>query len=210
MQSKPIAEGIEACNDFRSPETIKQYSKACDFILAFYKKHQQVFYDVDINNQIRCGLQLIPGEKQSPKYHSDRYAFRVLGMLDDYYTDHPFKEKYPAVSRYKHQLEHFYQSLAEEFRASLAVKKNTVSMLYSIARDFFYHLQQLQVTDLTTIHHENLYEFLMLEYKDHQGCMNNVTYVLRLICEHFRSKGFQNFPSELKGHWINKGTEFNE
>jgi len=39
MQSTPIAEGIEAvmkfCNDFRNPETIKQYSKACDAILTF-------------------------------------------------------------------------------------------------------------------------------------------------------------------------------
>ena len=118
-------------------------------------------------------------------------------MLDDYYADHPFKERYPAVSRYKHHLEPFYQNLAEEFRTSLTVKKNTVSMLYSIARDFFYHLQRLHVTDLAAIHQEDLYGFLMLEYKDHQGCMNNVTYVLRLICEHFRNKGFQNFPSEL-------------
>jgi integrase len=201
MQSRPIAEGIEAvmkyCNDFRSPKTIKEYSKACNAILTFYKEHQQDSYDADINSQIRCGLQLFPKERQSLKYCRDRYTFRVLGMLDDYYADHPFKEAYPAVSRYKLQLEPFYQDLAEEFRTRLAVKKNTVSMLYSLARDFFYHLQQQQVTDLSTIHQENLYDFLRMEYKDHQGCMNNVTYVLRLICEHFRSKGFHNFPSEL-------------
>lgn len=45
MQSRPIVEGIETvvkfCNDFRSPETIKEYSKACDVILTFYKEHQQ-------------------------------------------------------------------------------------------------------------------------------------------------------------------------
>lgn len=201
MQSRLIAEGIEAvmkfCNDFRSPETTKKYSKACNMIVIFYEEHQQTSYDADVNNQIRYGLQLFPKERQSLKYCRDRYTFRVLGMLDDYYADHPFKETYPAVSRYKHQLEPFYQDLAEEFRAGLAVKKNTVSMLYSIARDFFYHLQQQQVTDLATIHQENLYDFLRMEYKDHQGCMNNVTYVLRLICEHFRSKGFHNFPSEL-------------
>lgn len=201
MQLRSIAEGIEAvmkfCNDCRSRETIKQYSKACDAILTYYKEHQQASYDADINNQIRYGLQFFTEEKQSLKYYGDRYSFRVLGMLDDYYAGHPFKEKYPAVSRYKHQLEPFYQDLAEEFRAGLAVKKNTISMLYSIARDFFYHLQQQQVTDLATIHQENLYNFLRMEYKDHQGCMNNVTYVLRLICEHFRSKGFHNFPSEL-------------
>lgn len=201
MHSRPIAEGIETvmkfCNDFRSLETIKKYFKACDAILTFYKEHQQTSYDADVNNQIRCGLQLLSKEKPFPTYRGDRYTFRVLGMLDDYYADDPFKATYPAVSRYKHRLEPFYQDLAEEFRTSLAVKKNTVSMLYSIARDFFYHLQQLRVSDLAIIHQENFYDFLMMEYKDHQGCMNNVTYVLRLICEHFRSKGFHNFPLEL-------------
>jgi integrase len=201
MQSRPITKGIEAilkfCNDFRSLETIKEYSKACEVILTFYKEHQQASYDADVNNQIRHGLQLLPKERRSIKYCGDRYTFRVLGMLDDYYADHPFKETYPVVSRYKHQLEPFYQDLAEEFRVGLAVKKNTVSMLYSIARDFFYHLQQQQVTDLATIHQEDLYDFLRIEYKDHQGCINNVTYVLRLICEHCRSKGFHNFPLGL-------------
>lgn len=201
MQTRPIAEGIEAvmkfCNDFRSPETVKKYSKACNMILTFYEEYQQTSYDANVNNQIRYGLQLFHKERKSLKYCEDRYTFRVLGMLDDYYVGHPFKEKYPAVSRYKHQLGPYYQNLAEEFRSSLAVKENTVSMLYSIARDFFYHLQQQQVTDLATVHQENLYDFLRIEYKDHQGCMNNVTYVLRLICEYFRNKGFQNFPLEL-------------
>jgi hypothetical protein len=69
MQSRPIAEGIEAvmkfCNDFRSPETAKKYSKACNMILTFYKEHQQTSYDADVNNQIRYELQLFPKERQS-------------------------------------------------------------------------------------------------------------------------------------------------
>ena len=100
MQSGPIVEGIEAvmkfCNDFRSPETIKQYSKACDVILAFYKEHQQTFYDADVNNQIRKAtdanhplrrtqgfdgavldddtLKMLYGLKQMTKSYSDSFA----------------------------------------------------------------------------------------------------------------------------------------
>ena len=104
---------------------------------------------------------------------------------------------YPVVSRYKHQLEPFYQAIAEDFKDRLIVKKNTVPMLYSIARDFFFYLQQLKISDLSTIYHETIYNFLMQEYKDHRGCMNNVMYVVRLICEHLRNKGFHNVPAEL-------------
>ena len=37
----------------------------------------------------------------------------------------------------------------------------------------------------------------MQEYKDHTGCMNNVIYVLRLICVFLKGKGFQKVPEDL-------------
>ena len=63
----------------------------------------------------------------------ERYIFRVLGMLDDYFAGLPIRDKYFVVNRYKHKLENFYLTIAENFRDSLTVKKNTISMLYSIA-----------------------------------------------------------------------------
>lgn len=201
MQSQPISNGIDAvmkyCIDFRSQQTVSYYAKACEFIQTYYHQLQQVNYNANINDQIRHEIRLEILDNQTSKYNRERFVFRVLGMLDDYYRGLPIRDKYPVVSRYKHQLEPFYQAIAEEFKGSLNVKKNTVPIIYSIARDFFHYIQQLKITDLSNIDHEVIYGFLMQEYKDHRGCMNNVMYVMRLICEHFCNKGFHNVPLEL-------------
>ncbi len=201
MQSQPITNGIDAvmkfCDDFRTQETSKRYLLACESIKMIYNQHHQECYDPKLNEQIRNEVKLKIESNSTTKYSEERYAFRTLGMLDDYYAGNPFQDKYPVVSRFKYQLNPFYQDLAEEFKASLTVTKLTIPVLYSIARDFFYYLQQLDITDLTCIQQENLYDFLRLEYTNHQGCMNNVMYVLRLLCEFLRGKNFFNIPTEL-------------
>lgn len=201
MQSKTIAEGITAvieyCRGIRTKETIRGYEKACNTIRAYYEKSGQTYYNVGINNEIRDHF---CGELKSNAtigYQNHRYLFRTLGMLDDYYNGHPFRDKYPFISRYKHQLQPVYQQLAEEFKESLTVRKNTVPVIYSIARDFFYYVQQLELSDMNSICHETLYEFMMQGYQDHKGCMNNVIYVLRLICVFLKGKGFQKVPEYL-------------
>lgn len=201
MQSQPIINGIDQvmkyCIDFRSRETVIHYIKACEFIQNSYRQQQRVNYDAEINDQMRHEIRTKILTNKKSKFNKERYVFRVLGMLDDYYKDLPFRNSYPVVSRYKHQLEPLYHSIAEEFKGSLNVKKNTVATIYSIARDFFYYLQQLKIIDFGNIHQETIYGFLMQEYKDHRGSMNNVTYVMRLICNYLCEKGFSRIPTEL-------------
>lgn len=201
MQSKTIAAGITAiieyCSEIRTSDTIKRYEKACNIIRAYYEKSGQTYYNVDINNEIR---DLFCGELKkdaTTRYQNHGYLFRTLGMLDDYYNGHPFRDKYFFISRYKHQLQSVYQQLAEEFKESLTVRKNTVPVIYSIARDFFYYVQQLELSDMNSICHETFYEFMMHEYQDHKGCMNNVIYVLRLICIFLKEKGCRKVPEDL-------------
>lgn len=202
MQSQTIAEGltaiIEYCREIRTNDTIRMYEKACNTIRACYEKSGQTCYNVGINNEIRnhfCGSE--QKNKSTIRYQSHRYLFRTLGMLDDYYNGHPFRDKYPFISRYKHQLQPVYQQLAEEFKESLTVRKNTVPALYSIARDFLYYVQQLELSDMNNICNDTFYGFMMQEYQDHKGSMNNVIYVLRLICVFLKGKGFQKVPENL-------------
>jgi len=201
MQYRTIEEGITAIIEYnreiRTNDTLREYEKACNTIRAYYDKSGQPYYNVSINNGIRDHF---CGELKSVKtigYQSHRYLFRTLGMLDDYYNGHQFRDKYPFISRFKHQLQPVYQQLAEEFKESLTVKKNTVPVIYSIARDFFFYVQQLELSDMNHICHETFYEFMVQEYQDHKGCMNNVIYVLRLICVFLKGKGFQQVPEDL-------------
>ncbi|MDR3600881.1 MAG: hypothetical protein P4L49_10440 [Desulfosporosinus sp.] len=198
MQPISITAGINTimdfCNEFRSKETAGYYAGACEFILTVYQQLNQETYDAGLNTQICRDIQK---ELFSSGYNSYRYIFRVLGMLDDYYSGHPFRNKYMLNNRYKHQLNSIYQQWADELKSSLTVKSTTIPVMYSIIRDFFYYLQQNGITELDCVQHEFLYTFLMHEYTDHHASMGNVMYVLRHICTYLRKKGLNNFPTEL-------------
>jgi integrase len=118
-------------------------------------------------------------------------------MLKDYNEARPFQDKYPRKSRYKNQLHPFYQSFAEDFKESLTVSKNTVATIYSIARDFFYYLQELEITDMNSINHEIIYTFMKEEFQNHQGSAGNVTYVIKRICEFLHQRGYLLVPTDI-------------
>jgi len=201
MQPKTITEGITAiieyCHEFRTDDTTREYEKACNTIQTYYEKTGQTYYNAGINNEIREHFYGEPKSNAILGCQNHHYLFRTLGMLDDYYNGYPFRDKYPFISRYKHQLQPVYQQLAEEFKESLTVRKNTVPVIYSIARDFFYYVEQLGLSDMNSIRHETFYKFMVQEYQDHKGCMNNVIYTLRLICVFLKEKGFHKMPEDL-------------
>ncbi len=201
MSKQPIKDGVTAildyCHKFRSDRTIRRYKKACNTIQLFYEENKKNEYDTFCNDKIRDLFYRKPDDIKSSNYSDCRYILRALAMLDDYYNGNPFRDQYPIVSRYKHQLEPVYQQLAEDFKESLNVRKNTVPVLYSIARDFFYYIQQLGITDMDDIQQETLYSFLKKEYQNHQGCMNNVVYVMRLLCTFLNDKGFRQVSTGL-------------
>lgn len=201
MNRQPIADGITAildyCHKFRSDDTTRRYEKACKTIQSVYEESKKVEYETLCNNKIRDLFYQKLDDIKSPGYSECRYILRVLAMLDDYYNGNPFRDQYYIGNRYKHQLEPAYQQLAEDFKESLTVRKNTVPVLYSIARDFFYYIQQLGITDMDDIQQDTLYSFLKKEYQNHQGSMNNVVYVMRLLCTFLNDKGFRQVPTEL-------------
>jgi integrase len=201
MKVITIQEGINAVinyyHKFRTDCTTKRYEKACITIQDHYEKSAKVNYCATLNNQIRNNLCDNPDNSGIFGYPDYRIVFRVLGMLDDYCNGKPFQNNYPYQSRYKHQLQPAYQELVVEFKESLTVTKNTIMYIYSIARDFFYYIQKQNIYDMNNIQQEILYAFMMQEYQDNQGSMNNVVYALRQICVFLNQKGFQQVPTEF-------------
>ncbi len=201
MRRQTIADGITAildyCHKFRSAGSIRRYEKACSTIQLFYDDANEAEYDTLNNVKI---LDKISGKSDDikPSGHPEyRCIFRILAMLNDYYNGNPFRDKYPMVSRYKYQLEPLYQQLTEDFKESLTVRKGTVPVLNSIARDFFYYIQQMGIYDMDDINQEILYSFMKKEYQNHQGSMNNVVYVMRLLCAFLNESGFRHVPTGL-------------
>ena len=201
MLPVPINDCIDGVMDFcrknRSPKTISCYQTACDFISHAYEKHSITAYDRHLHEELlqASRSRLLDGNSLSKRF--DRYLFRVLSMIQDYYSETPFREKYFVTGRFKHSLSPVFETMAEKFRSSLKQKPQTIPVLYSIARDFFYYLQGLGIDDFSKITQETIYGFLMEEYKDHCGCMVNVCYVIRLLIDFLQAQGYENIPSGL-------------
>lgn len=201
MQNHLISDGIASvikfCSDNRTLETARKYQLACEQISVSYADKNIRCYRQSFNKELRQNVQKKLEGQPPTKFKEDRYLFRTLGMLDDYFEGKPFKEKYTLRSRYKFSLEPFYREWAEDFKSSLSARRLTISVLYSIARDFFYYIQSEEIKDLRLINQNTIYAFLMYEYPTHMGCMGNVMHVSRLICNYLRKKGFDNLPMEL-------------
>lgn len=201
MNAKLISEGIAAvldfCRNYRSKDTIGYYEKACTKIQSHYDSEGQTYFDREIQKEIYNQTCNIISRETASCYLKNELVLRVLEMLGDYNDGRPFQSRYYSKSRYKYQLQPLYQRFSEDFKASLTVSKNSIAPLYSIARDFFYYLQQLEMTDMNNICHETIYTFMKEEFQNHQGCTAIVTYVLRKICKFFHQNGFPQVPSEI-------------
>lgn len=202
MEQKLLSEGIDAIIEFckanRTLETTQKHQLACDTIRNIYELHSDTDLNPNLNSQIRHEVKKeINIMISTRRYYSERYVFRVLGMLDDFYVGMPFKEKYPVQDRYKHKLSPYYEIWAEEFKKSLQVEKSTIPGLYSVARDFFHYLEQQEILDFSNIVQSTIYDFIQYEYPNHKGSMKGVVYVSRLLCKFLNDMGYDAFSSEL-------------
>lgn len=201
MQTIYLNDGVSAimkfCSDNRIAETVASYTHACSTLSKLYKERGLETFDYVLNNELKKNIKAKIERFSLNGFSEERYLFRTLCMLEDYFSGNPFKDKYPLVSRYKLSLEPFYEEWAESFRGSLNTGILTVPVIYSIARDFFYYLQKKEIVDFSIIRQDIIYDFLQVEYLDHKGCMGNVMYVARLLCKFLYSKGFRNVPTEL-------------
>ena len=199
MENKPIAECLEAVlsysEKFRAKETITYYKKACDFIHSYYKSCGEAYFSDSIQNQLIDQTSNSFSQNATSYYTKGTLVVRVLHMLNDFNAGKPFQEHYPHQSRYKHQLEPFYQQLSEEFRESLTVSKSTVQTIYSVVRHFFFYLQELDIFDMNEVQPDLIYAFMKEASKTHQGSLGNVIYTLRKICEFLNNRGFIHVPT---------------
>lgn len=200
MEQQLLENGLKAISDYclgHSSRAQASYERACHVIREFYGElgleEYNPSHDDEIMDQVLAGRTLTP----ESNYAFSRYVFRVLGMMKDYFAGRSFHKKYPMFSRYKFELEPEYLNFADEFRDWLKLKPQTILGLYSIARDFAYYLQQNGIRDFSTIDQQTLYSFMTWEYETYPATLDRVGYGLRLICQFFNQKGFENIPTQI-------------
>ena len=196
-----IATGTEAIMEFyrknHSPDSIRRYQKACDLVIRIYEENSIPEYEPTFHEQLVRESKTRIMSPDSPSLWFEKTVFRVLSMLRDYYAGMPFKEKYLITGRFKHALSPCFESWTEDFKSTLKQKPLTVPVIISIARDFFFYLQEKELEDFSKLDGSVFYSFLEDEKKDHGGCMGNVCYVTKLLISFLRERGFYNIPPDL-------------
>ena len=188
---------MEFCRKNRSPDSIRRYQKACDLIIRVYEENSILEYAPAFHEQLARESKTRILSPDTPSLWFEKTVFRVLLMLKDYYAGMPFKEKYFITGRFKHSLSPYFEAWTEDFKSTLTQKPLTVPVIISIARDFFFYLQERGLEDFSRLDGSVFYSFLEDEKKDHGRCMGNVCYVTKLLIFFLRERGFCNIPPDL-------------
>ena len=99
MQKSLISDGITSimrfCNENRTAETVCKYRLACEKVSIFYADNDMGCYDQSFNEELRLTVQENLEKQASTrfKFKEDRYLFRTLKMLDDFFSG---QESYEA------------------------------------------------------------------------------------------------------------------
>lgn len=188
-QCHALQDGYKAVvNHLESLEQSKysknRYERAYSDISEYYENLQASSYSPVINAEYREALILRHKSRDisDKKYNS---FSRLSYMLDSFYAGEPFKLKYSRGKRYKVHLDEHFQSQVDEFEAFLTGKMavNTIPGYISIARDFFYFLQEQGIKDYGNINDTTVVEFIVSCHEYRPASMNDVCCAVRKILE---------------------------
>lgn len=194
-QHNGLQDGYKAVFDYlefleQSADSKYRYERAFGDISEYYETLQASSYSPVINAEYRDTLitRLESGDISNKKYH--RFS-RLSYMLDSYYAGEPIALKYSRGKRYKVQLGQHFQTQVDEFEAFLTEKMATSSIpgYVSIARDFFYFLQEQGMEDFGRLNDTTVIEFIVSCHEYRPASMNNVCCAVRKILEFLRPHG---------------------
>lgn len=158
------------------------YLPACRSLEAFYLAEGKAAYDPAINSkfrkniesQVECGLR---SERNARLYR--RFTF----MIDDYYSGRTFQKIYSSGKRYKYKLDRASELLVEKFKHSLNLSSTVIPSACTIARSFFYYLDQNGALDTPEITEEIIIGFLEFKSTENKSSMDSVIYFFRKLLQ---------------------------
>ena len=96
-----------------------------------------------------------------------------------------------AATRYRFHLNDFYQRYVNDFESYMQKLVTPISVpgYISIAREFFFFLQDHENTDPLTLTDEDIVQFMLFAHESHPSSMNNVCCTVRKIASFLADKG---------------------
>ena len=167
-----------------------RYQKAISDISEFFVVNDASEYSAEMTEAYR-GEVKSRVEKELISPHSASLYSRLSFMLDSYYAGQPIENKYSRGTRYRFQLNDFYRGYVNGFEIYMEKQVTPISIpgYISIAREFFFFLQDREKTDLFALTDEDIVQFMVFAHESHPGSMNNVCCTLRKIASFLAEKG---------------------
>ena len=194
-QYNVLQDGYKAVFDYlesneQSVDSKYRYERAFSDISKYYETLQASSYSPVINAEYRDALitRLENGDISNKKYQS---LSRLSYMLDSYYAGDPIALKYSRGKRYKVYLDEHFQTQVDKFESFLTGKMAAISIpgYISIARDFFYFLQERGMEDFGHLNDTTVIEFIVSCHEYRPASMNNVCCAVRKILEFLYPQG---------------------
>lgn len=167
----------------------KRYLPAYRSLAAFYLSEGQETYDPAINAKYREYIdQQVEGGFFSER--RGRLHRRLTFMLDDYYSGRPIQAVYSSGKRHKYKLDESSEQWVERFKNSLHLSTSVIQAACTIARSFFYYIQQNKLLDDKAITEELIIGFLKFKSTENSSSMDSVLYFLRKLLLFLKDNGF--------------------
>lgn len=190
-----LQEGFNAICDYldsleQSQDSKYRYQRAFNDISAYYENRELLSYSPVFNAEYRNDLM---SRYESGNISKKKYNIfsRLSFMLDSHYAGEPIALKYSRGNHYKVQLDEYYQAKVDKFECFLAGKMTVTSIpcYISVARDFFYYLQEDGQRDFSDISNSTVLRFVKSCHEYRAASMNNVCCAMRKILEFLSSEG---------------------
>lgn len=189
-----LADGYLGIQEYMSSadhpcDLTKTYLPAYRSLAKFYLSEGQQTYDPAINAKYREYID----QKVERGLLSERRGSlhrRLTFMLDDYYSGRPIRAIYSSGKRDKYKLDELSEQWVEEFKSSLTISICAIPTACSIARSFFYYMQQDKLMDNKIITEENIIGFLKFKSIENGSSMDSVLYFLRKLLMFLKDNGF--------------------
>ena len=141
-----FAEGVASIQRYlsereNSTRTFEKYLEACKSLEAFYFLENIQHYETDANKRYRIHVDTLV-KKGEISERQGRHYRRFSLMMDDFYHDRPFQERYQTGKQYKYRLSEDSSQWVDKFLKSLTLAESTIPSAGTIARSFFYFLEQ--------------------------------------------------------------------
>ena len=167
-----------------------RYQKAIFDISEFFVVNNASEYSAETTEAYRSEVETRV-EKELISPHRAYLYSRLSFMLDSYYAGKPIENKYSRGTRYRFHLNDFYQRYVNDFESYMQKLVTPISVpgYISIAREFFFFLQDHENTDPLTLTDEDIVQFMLFAHESHPSSMNNVCCTVRKIASFLADKG---------------------